>query len=123
MLTFKEMDPRVGIRDQLAETSDEPVILINKFNVAPEDVDQMLAAWTEDASFFKAQPGFISTQLHRGTAGSCVFLNYAVWQSVADFKAAFSNPAFRARLADYPASAVAAPHLFRKAGAPGICVA
>ncbi len=48
------------------------------------------------------QPGFVSTQLHRGIAGSGVFLNYAVWDSVADFRAAFTNPAFRARLSDTP---------------------
>jgi heme-degrading monooxygenase HmoA len=27
----------------------------------------------------KQQPGFISTQLHRGTAGSTTYVNVAVW--------------------------------------------
>jgi hypothetical protein len=27
-----------------------PVILINKFNVKPEDVDQLLKAWTANAT-------------------------------------------------------------------------
>ena len=30
-----------------------PVILINKFNIKPEDVDQLLKAWTADAKYFK----------------------------------------------------------------------
>jgi quinol monooxygenase YgiN len=123
MLTIKEMDPCVGIRDQLAEASDEPVVLINTFNAAPEDVEPALAAWTEDARYFKAQPGFISTQLHRGLAGSGVFLNYAVWQSVAHFRAAFTNPAFHAHMKAYPDGVVAAPHLFRKLAGSRICVA
>jgi heme-degrading monooxygenase HmoA len=71
----------------------------------------------------KRQPGFISTQLHRGTAGSGTFLNYAVWQSVAHFREAFANPEFNAQLGAYPDSATTRPHLFRKIEVPGICVA
>ncbi len=71
----------------------------------------------------KRQPGFISTQLHRGIAGSGVFLNYAVWQSTAHFRDAFSNPEFRATLGAYPENAKTSPHLFRKVEVPGICVA
>ena len=33
-------------------------------------------------------------QLHRGIAGSSVFLNYAVWESVARLRAAFTHPEF-----------------------------
>lgn len=54
-------------------------MLVNVFTVAPEDADGLVAAWTEDAAYLKGRPGFISTQLHRGIAGSSVFLNYAVW--------------------------------------------
>ena len=97
--------------------------MVNQFGVGPEDVEALLAAWAEDEGFFKGQPGFISTQLHRGTGGSTTFLNYAVWQSVAHFRAAFSQPEFQARLAAYPDSAIGRPHLFRKVAVPGICVA
>src|SRR5215831_1989991 len=51
------------------------VVLINVFTVAPEDADRFVAAWAEDAAYLKRQPGFIATQLHRGIAGSTVFLN------------------------------------------------
>jgi len=54
------------------------VILINKFNVKSEEVDQFLKAWADDAAYFKSQPGFISTQLYRGIGGSSIFVNYAV---------------------------------------------
>ncbi len=59
-----------------------PVVLINVFTVDPPQADALVEAWTADADFFKHQPGFISTQLHRGIAGSGVFMNYAVWESV-----------------------------------------
>ena len=75
-----------------------------------------------DAAVMQRQPGYISTQLHRGIGGSCVFLNYAVWESTRHFKQAFNNPEFQSHLAHYPSSAVASPHLFRKVAVPGVCV-
>jgi heme-degrading monooxygenase HmoA len=117
-----EIDERVTISDQLGDT-DGPVVLINKFTVKPEEADQLLAAWANDAAWMKQQPGFISTQLYRGIAGSGTFLNYAVWESTALFRQAFTNPEFQQKLTHYPPSAVASPHLFRKVAVPGICVA
>ena len=45
----------------------------------------------------KQQPGFISTQLHRGIAESCTFINYVVWESTSQFKQALSNPQFQTK--------------------------
>jgi heme-degrading monooxygenase HmoA len=122
MVAFVEMDERVSLRAQLEDTGG-PVVLINRFNVKPEEAEQLMRAWADDAAWMKRQPGFISTQLHRGIAGSGVFLNYAVWESTAHFRAAFTNPEFQAKLSHYPSSAVASPHLFRKVAVSGICVA
>ena len=123
MVQFVEMDSAVTLADQLRAEGGGPVVLINKFGVAEADADRLLDAWRADAARFKAQPGFISTQLHRGIAGSNVFLNYAVWESVEDFRRAFEQRAIREALGQYPASAVASPHLFRKLAVPGFCVA
>ena len=117
-----EMDPHVTLAQQM-ETQSGPVVLVNRFSVDPSEADQLLRAWAGDAAVMKRQPGFISTQLHRGLAGSGEFLNYAVWESTAHFKEAFRNPEFRAGLADYPPSTVASPHLFHKVAVPGICTA
>lgn len=122
MPTFIEMDQTVTLADQLKDEGG-PVVLVNTFVVPAPEADALLAAWTADAEVMKRQPGFVSTRLHRGIAGSGVFLNYAVWDSVAAFRAAFTNPEFRARLAEYPASATASPHLFRRVAVPGICAA
>jgi len=121
MPRFVEMDRTVTLADQLKDEGGA-VVLVNTFVAPPEDADQLLTAWAADAAIMKRQPGFISTQLHRGVAGSGAFLNYAVWESVAHFRAAFANPEFRARLAEYPESATASPHLFRPVAVPGICV-
>jgi heme-degrading monooxygenase HmoA len=122
MPKFVEMGQVVTLSDQL-KSEEGPVILINTFVVSPDDAEKLLEVWTGDASLMKAQPGFISTQLHRGIAGSGVFLNYAVWQSVAHFRSAFSNPEFQAKLAAYPEGATVSPHLFKKVAVPGICTA
>ena len=123
MSTFIEMDNTVTLADQLASEEVGPVVLINTFVVPPEDADALLAVWSRDAAIMKRQPGFISSQLHRGIAGGGAFLNYAVWQSVPHFRAAFANPEFRAKLSEYPESAKASPHLFRKVEVPGMCIA
>lgn len=122
MVKMVEMDEAVTLQQQMGQET-SPVILINQFKVAPEDVDAFLAAWADDAAFFKRQPGFISTQLHRGIAGSCVFVNYAVWESVALFRQAMSQPEFLEALKNYPPSAIGSPHLFEKVAVPNICVA
>jgi heme-degrading monooxygenase HmoA len=122
MPKFVEMDHAVTLADQL-RGEEGSVVLINTFVVPREDADRLLTSWKADAIIMKAQTGFISTQMHRGIAGSGTFLNYAVRQSVAHLRAAFANPEFQARLADYPESATVSPHLFRKIEVPGFGVA
>lgn len=121
MLQFKPLDPTVPIFQQI-ETDVSPVVLVNVFQVAQEDIPALLAAWEADANWMKRQPGYISTQLHQGIAGSTVFMNYAVWESVAHFRAAFSHPDFKRALDHYPPSAVASPHLFTRLAVPNLCV-
>jgi heme-degrading monooxygenase HmoA len=116
-----EMDRHVSFFEQMEEQVGS-AILINTFTVEPEEADQLREAWARDAAFMKQQPGFISTQLHRGIGGSSVFVNYAVWETVEHFKRAFSNPEFQARMQAYPPSAEASPHLVKKVAVSGICV-
>ena len=122
MPTFVEMDARSTLATQM-EQDVEPVILINTFTVNADEAAQLLKAWAADAAWMKHQPGFISTQLHRGIAGSCVFLNYAVWESTEHFKRAVTAPEFRSQLVQYPPSTTVSPHLFQKVAVAGICVA
>jgi hypothetical protein len=60
--------------------------------------------------------------MHKAIGGSGTFVNYAVWESVESFRSAFSNPEFQRRIGDYPQSAIASPHLFKKIAVPGFCV-
>ena len=76
-----------------------PVVLVNVFTLDNADEQTFLQAWQDDADFMKRQSGFISTQLHRAIGESPTYLNYAVWESTADFRAAFTHPEFMADLA------------------------
>lgn len=122
MSLLRPLDPAFPIERQL-ELDAGPVVLVNVFMLDRADEDAFLTAWQADALVMKRQPGFISTQLHRAIGESPTYLNYAVWESTAAFRAAFTHPDFVAKLSDYPSSAVASPHLFRKVAAPGVCVA
>jgi heme-degrading monooxygenase HmoA len=121
MLQLKPLDPHVPIFQQIG-TDVSPVVLVNVFQVAEADIPALLEAWEADANWMKQQPGYISTQLHRGIAGSTVFMNYAVWESVAHFRAAFTHPEFQKALEHYPPTAVASPHLFTRLSVPNLCV-
>jgi len=120
MLQLRPLDPNVPILEQLGSDV-SPVVLINLFQVAESDIPALLRAWEDDANWMKRQPGYISTQLHRAIGGSNLFLNYAVWESVAHFRAAFNHPDFKAALAKYPSSVVASPHLFSRVAVPNLC--
>ena len=121
-LSLRPMDAAFPIDRQLAVDA-SPVVLVNVFTLDKADEGALLKAWRHDAQFMKEQPGFISTQLHRAIGESPTYLNYAVWESTAAFRAAFSNPEFHNRLSKYPASTIATPHLFKKVAVPGICIA
>jgi hypothetical protein len=68
----------------------------------------------------KQQPGLISTQLYRGSAGSTTFVNYAVWEYVAAYRNAVDIVGVRSTISNYPDSTIVSPHLFRKVAVPGI---
>ena len=122
MPAFAEMDGRTPLSAQMEETVG-PVILINQFTVEPNEAGHLLNAWTADAAWMKQQPGFISTQLHRGSGEAGCSSTTRSGNPTAHLKRAFTNPEFQSKLAQYPPSAVASPHLFSKVAVPGICVA
>ena len=71
------------------------VILMNKFNVRRDEVEEFIKVFADTTKVFKQQPGFLSAQLHRGIAGICTFISHVGWESVAHFRQAFDKPEFR----------------------------
>lgn len=122
MSHIRPIDPNFPIERQVGIDATS-VVLVNIFTLDKADEEVFLEAWRDDATFMKQQPGFISTQLHRAIGESPTYLNYAVWETMTDFRAAFTHPEFRAKISHYPSSAIASPHLFQKVAVPSICVA
>ncbi len=123
MPQVRELNDKIGLRQQMQSNEDGSIVLINVFTIDPEDEDALLTSWAHDAEFMKSQPGYISTQMHKAVGGSATYLNYAVWESIESFRNAFTNPEFQQRIARYPDSATVSPHLFKKLCVPGFCVA
>lgn len=121
MVKMKPFDPNFPIQQQLARHDPGLVVLVNLFTLDAADEGAFVDAFSEDAAYMKARPGYISTQLHRAVGDNPTYFNYAVWESLDLFRAAFSDPAFRARLDSYPSSVIASPHLFRRVAVPGAC--
>jgi heme-degrading monooxygenase HmoA len=122
MIKIVEMDEKVKLSDQMEEKNVGAVILINKFTINPEDVDQFLKTWASAAEIAKKLPGVISLQLHRGIAGSGIFVAYVVFESTETIKRLYNSPDFQSKISEYPASVIISPHIFKKVAVPAICV-
>jgi heme-degrading monooxygenase HmoA len=122
MVKFGEIDKNVTFKKQLEEDTGS-FVLINSYGVDPKEVDEFLKAFAAVSEAFKRLPGFISAQLHRGIGGSGTFVNYSVWESMAEFRKTFTDDEVKASLTKFPPGTVAYPHLFTKVAVPGICVA
>ena len=55
MAKVVETDEQVKLSDQLEENVG-PIVLINKFNVKPEEADQFVKAWEKDVDILRVSP-------------------------------------------------------------------
>ncbi|MDT3442174.1 MULTISPECIES: antibiotic biosynthesis monooxygenase family protein [unclassified Pseudofrankia] len=78
--------------------------------------------WQDDAAYMLSN-GCLSAQMHKGTEGSCCFLNIAVWENAQALATAFKSPEFQELLSRYPDSCTVSPHVFKKIAVPSVCVA
>ena len=86
--------------------------MINKFNIKPKDLDQLLNAWTADAAYLKQRSPASSIHSFIGALEEVACLSIMQYGSLeAHFKQATSDPAFRSALAPYPDRIVASPYL------------
>lgn len=122
MAEMADLDPATPFASQLREKSG-PIVVVNTFLVPREKITEFLARWQQDSAFMKSCPGFISAQLHRGTAGSQLVLNIATWESTEALARAHADPRFRARAGEHGDGIVVYPHIYQKIAVEGICVA
>jgi len=70
------------------------VTVINPFELPQGREDEALSMWDTLAEYFRKQPGYISTTLHKALSPDTKFhlINIAKWESAEAFQAALSNP-------------------------------
>nr|BFD87888.1 antibiotic biosynthesis monooxygenase [Streptomyces sp. Xyl84] len=122
MAKLENLDPTTPLFAQFREKTG-PIVLANTFIVPKDRSESFLAHWKKQAEFMKAQPGFVSLQMHQGTAGSRQFMNVAVWESTEALAKALGNPQFQAMSAQVPDDIVSYAHIFEKIAVEGLCEA
>lgn len=91
-----------------------PITLVNVYSCQPERQDELmrtLRLLTEDA---RRLPGFRAARLHRSVNGKHV-VNYAEWESTADWRAMVRHPAVQEHMARIVSLATFDPHIYEPA--------
>jgi len=97
----KQTSPAIGAEQRIAPEGAAlvtgPVTLINSFEVEPARDAAFRALWGETSRYFIARPGFVSLRLHRAVNDDAPYrwVNVAVWESEAAFRAAHGTAEFR----------------------------
>lgn len=113
MVQLQSLDPQTPMFAQFKEKTG-PIVLANTFFVPRERTESFLALFRRQAEFMKAQPGFVSLRMHRGTAGSQLLMNVARWESTEALAAALGNPEFQRLAAEFPEDVVSYPHIYEQ---------
>jgi quinol monooxygenase YgiN len=113
MAGLQSLDPQTPLFAQFKESTGA-IVLANTFVVPEERTEEFLALFHRQAEFMKAQPGFVSLQMHQGTAGSRLLMNVAVWESTEALATAFGKPEFQLLAAESSDDIVSYPHIFRQ---------
>jgi heme oxygenase (mycobilin-producing) len=73
------------------------VVLINAFEVPPDNDHAFLAAWEASRTFLATQPGYLATRLHRSLSPEADFrfVNIGRYASPQAFQTAIGQPEFR----------------------------
>lgn len=77
----------------------EAFVLINTFEVQPEDDEEFVANWETTRDYLQQQPGYIDTALHQAVSPDAEFrfVNVARWESPQHFQGAIQTEGFRAQ--------------------------
>ncbi|MGW0423067.1 antibiotic biosynthesis monooxygenase family protein [Streptomyces sp. NPDC003015] len=113
MAKLQSLDPHTPMFAQFKDKTG-PIVLANTFVVPKKRTEAFPALFHQQAEFMKAQPGFVSLQMHKGTADSQLLMNVAVWESTEALATAFGSPEFQRMVAESPDDIVSHPHIFEQ---------
>jgi quinol monooxygenase YgiN len=96
----------------LIRIGDEPVTLINVFDVEPSKQQELVELLTEGTErVMRSRPGFVSVNLLASNDGTRV-VNYAQWHSLDDVKATMADPEAQDYARRAAELAQATPHVY-----------
>jgi heme oxygenase (mycobilin-producing) len=75
----------------------EPLVLINAFEVPPDADDEFIAGWEAARDYLRQQRGYVDTALHRAVSPGADFrfVNIGRWESPERFQEAIQSPGFQ----------------------------
>lgn len=90
------------------------ITVINPFEVPQGREDEALTMWETFAEYFRKQPGYISTRLHKAINSDAKFylINIAEWESAEAFQTAIGNPELQEVAKDLPSDIPSYPGLY-----------
>ncbi len=91
------------------------ITVINPFEVPQGREKDALSMWETFAEYFRKQPGYISTRLHKAINPDAKFhlVNVAEWESAEAFQAALSNPELQDIAKELPGDIPSYPGLYQ----------
>ncbi|CAG6390644.1 antibiotic biosynthesis monooxygenase [Streptomyces cocklensis] len=113
MVKLQSLDPNTPMFAQLKEKTGR-IVMANTFVVPKERAEEFRSLFRRQAEFMMAQPGFVTLQLHKGTADSRLVMNVAVWESTEALAAALGSPEFHRMVAEFPDDIESYPHIFEQ---------
>ncbi|MFI6894794.1 antibiotic biosynthesis monooxygenase family protein [Streptomyces sp. NPDC050256] len=113
MAELQSLDPNTPMFAQFKERTG-PIALANTFFVPEARTESFLALFGRQAEFMRAQPGFVSLRMHKGTGDSRLLMNIAVWESTEALASAFGSAEFQRMAAEFPDDIVSYPHIFEQ---------
>lgn len=120
MAKFFDIDAAHPFQEQL-KADVGPIVLTNTFLIPEGQMDKAIEIWRLTAVYARLCPGYLSTQLHRGVAGSNVLINYATWESAEDLRKCLHSDEFKAIVGDFPAGTECRAQVFQKIKVDGAC--
>lgn len=97
----ENMTHEIAAEERIAPEGAKPatgqVTLINSFEVPPGRDAEFRDLWGRTSRYFIARPGFVSLRLHHAVSDDAPYrwVNVAVWETEADFRAAHGTEEFR----------------------------
>lgn len=121
LIDFQESNP---FPTQIGAAAEGQVRLMFIFSVPQEVEDTFVEVWARHGHIMGARPGWLSENLHKSISSNgtnTIFLNYAHWNSLPEFTAAFSADDSQANLILFPDGVTLTAQVLKRVAVENVC--